>query len=90
MIRTTRVRPGTGPVRIPGCTTAPGQALGDVDATVWPVLSGAGFAAATLLGVVVLRHGRSWPGLSGRYEAPSRRVDDDPWKALDEGRDPTL
>ncbi len=67
-----------------------GQALGDLDATAWPVLSGAGFAAATLLGAVVLRHGRSWPGLSGRYEAPSRRVDDDPWKALDEGRDPTL
>jgi uncharacterized membrane protein (TIGR02234 family) len=67
-----------------------GQALGDVATTVWPWASGAGFVLAGLVGLVVLRHGRSWPGLSGRYEAPSRRVDDDPWKALDDGRDPTL
>jgi uncharacterized membrane protein (TIGR02234 family) len=68
-----------------------GQALADVGRTAWPWVSGAGFAVAALLGLVVVRCGRAWPGMSGRYEAPSRRsVEDDPWKALDEGRDPTV
>lgn len=67
-----------------------GQALPDATRTPWGLASGAGFVATVLLGLVVLRHGRSWPGLSGRYEAPSRRDDEDPWRMLDDGRDPTV
>lgn len=68
-----------------------GQAPDAVELTAWPWLAGAAFGASAVLGAGVVRYGRGWPGLSGRYERPSvRRVDDDPWKALDEGRDPTV
>lgn len=68
-----------------------GQDLADVSTTAWPYAAAAGFLVAVALGGVTLRHGRAWPAMSGRYDAPSRaQVDDDPWKALDEGRDPTL
>lgn len=68
-----------------------GQDLGGVSRSSWSYVAAAGFLLATGLGAVTVRHGRSWPAMSGRYDAPSRsRVDDDPWKALDEGRDPTL
>jgi uncharacterized membrane protein (TIGR02234 family) len=52
-------------------------------------------------GLLALRYGRLWPGMSGRYERggaprPQRRpapVDpdrpEDLWKALDRGEDPT-
>lgn len=68
-----------------------GEAPDTMELTAWPWLAGAGFGASAVLGAGVVRYGRGWPGLSGRYERPSsRRVDDDPWKALDEGRDPTV
>lgn len=68
-----------------------GQDLGRITTSPWPFVAAGAFALAALLGLVVLRHGRSWPGMSGRYDAPSRRpVVEDPWKALDEGRDPTM
>lgn len=68
-----------------------GQDLGAISTTPWSWAAAGGFLLATGLGAVTVRYGRSWPAMSGRYEAPSRsRVDDDPWKALDEGRDPTL
>lgn len=67
-----------------------GQALGDVARTAWSWAAAVGFGVTALLGLVVLRYGRSWPGMSGRYEAPSRHIAvEDPWKVLDEGRDPT-
>lgn len=55
---------------------------------------------ASLLGAfalaVALRHAHLWPGMSRRYEAPGARPapetpssNQDLWKALDEGRDPT-
>ncbi len=68
-----------------------GGGLGRVATSPWPFVAAGGFAVAALLGAVVVRHGRAWPGMSGRYDAPSRRpVVEDPWKALDEGRDPTV
>jgi len=68
-----------------------GQDLGAISTSPWSWVAAGGFLLAAGLGAVTARHGRSWPAMSGRYEAPSRsRVDDDPWKALDEGRDPTL
>jgi uncharacterized membrane protein (TIGR02234 family) len=45
--------------------------------------------------VAAVRFGRSWPEMSRRYDAPGNddaviRTDTDLWKALDEGRDPTV
>ena len=55
-----------------------------------------------LAGLLALRYGRLWPGMSGRYERggaparPRRRAQpvdpdrpEDLWKALDRGEDPT-
>lgn len=63
-----------------------------VETTPWRLLAAVPLLLAALLGVVVVRLGHRWPGMGGRYEAPAarREVEDDPWKALDEGRDPTL
>ncbi|MEV6181878.1 TIGR02234 family membrane protein [Streptomyces sp. NPDC052016] len=84
------------------------QASGDTSATVaslshtaWPYAAAAGGALILLAGLLALRYGRLWPGMSGRYErggAPrsrrgNRPVDPDRpeemWKALDRGEDPT-
>ena len=61
---------------------------------VWPVLSGAVFVVAGLLGLVVVRLAGTWPTMGSRYESPTgqtddTRTEDDLWAALDEGRDPT-
>jgi uncharacterized membrane protein (TIGR02234 family) len=84
------------------------QASGDTAATVdalthtaWPYVAAVGGALILLAGLLALRYGRLWPGMSGRYErggAPkprrsSRPADPDRpeelWKALDRGEDPT-
>ncbi|MFF8968020.1 TIGR02234 family membrane protein [Streptomyces sp. NPDC014995] len=84
------------------------QASGDTSATVaslthtaWPYAAAVGGALILLAGLLALRYGRLWPGMSGRYERggtpqPRRRprpVDpdrpEDMWKALDRGEDPT-
>ncbi|GHD28265.1 membrane protein [Streptomyces galbus] len=83
------------------------QASGDTSATVasfshtaWPYVAAAGGLLILLAGLLALRYGRLWPGMSGRYErggAPRPRrvapVDpdrpEDMWKALDRGEDPT-
>ena len=61
---------------------------------VWPVLAGASFVLAALLGAVVIRLADTWPTMGSRYESPTGqteelRTEDDLWAALDEGRDPT-
>jgi uncharacterized membrane protein (TIGR02234 family) len=61
---------------------------------IWPVLAGASFLLAAMLGVVVIRLAGSWPTMGSRYDAPAGptkdgRTEDDLWAALDEGRDPT-
>ena len=85
------------------------QAAGDTSATVgalthtaWPYVAAAGGALILLAGLLALRYGRLWPGMSGRYERngtprPRRKAEaaGDPdrpeelWKALDRGEDPT-
>ncbi|MFI1000945.1 TIGR02234 family membrane protein [Streptomyces galbus] len=84
------------------------RASGDTSATVasfshtaWPYVAAAGGLLILLAGLLALRYGRLWPGMSGRYErggAPrprraATRVDpdrpEDMWKALDRGEDPT-
>lgn len=67
-----------------------GQDLPAPDGSAWPYVVAVAFVACAGLGGVVVRFGRAWPAMGGRFEKPSVRVDDDPWKALDEGRDPTL
>ncbi|MFD1826629.1 MULTISPECIES: Trp biosynthesis-associated membrane protein [Mumia] len=45
-------------------------------------------------GAAVVRWGRAWPSMGSRYESVGQQraetVDDDPWKALDRGEDPTV
>ncbi|MBN0043943.1 TIGR02234 family membrane protein [Streptomyces actuosus] len=84
------------------------QAAGDTSATVgalshtaWPYVAAAGGLLILLAGLLALRYGRQWPGMSGRYErggAPRPRRSARPtdperpeelWKALDRGEDPT-
>lgn len=67
-----------------------GQQIPAADGTAWPFVVAVAFLLCAALGVLVVRHARRWPAMGGRYDAPSARVDDDPWKALDEGRDPTV
>lgn len=65
---------------------------GAVERTAWRWVTLLCGVAVTALGVVVVRFASTWPGLSGRYEAPRgtrEDTDDDIWKALDDGRDPT-
>ncbi|MET9968515.1 TIGR02234 family membrane protein, partial [Streptomyces sp. NPDC006356] len=70
--------------------------------TAWPYVAAVGGALILLAGLLALRYGRLWPGMSGRYErngtprprrrAPAAADPDRPeelWKALDRGEDPT-
>lgn len=85
--------------RASGDTSATVQALTH---TAWPYVAAVGGALLLLAGLLALRYGRLWPGMSGRYERngtprPRRRAETagDPdrpeelWKALDRGEDPT-
>ncbi|MFF2654374.1 TIGR02234 family membrane protein [Streptomyces sp. NPDC058045] len=83
------------------------QTTGNTAATVeslthtpWPYVAAAGGLLLLIAGLLALRYGSRWPGMSGRYErdgAPrtrrTRPVDpdrpEDLWKALDRGEDPT-
>ena len=71
-----------------------GERAGRASVIVWPVLAGAVFVLAELLGLVVVRLAATWPTMGSRYESPTgqgddARSEDDLWAALDEGRDPT-
>ncbi|QOV38983.1 TIGR02234 family membrane protein [Streptomyces ferrugineus] len=83
---------------------ASGDTAATVDAlthTAWPYVAAVGGVLILLAGLLALRYGRLWPGMSGRYERggaprPRRRAQPtDPdrpeelWKALDRGEDPT-
>ena len=85
--------------RASGDTSATVQALTH---TAWPYVAAVGGALLLLAGLLALRYGRLWPGMSGRYERngtprPRRKAEaaDGPdrpeelWKALDRGEDPT-
>ncbi|HEX5496391.1 MAG TPA: TIGR02234 family membrane protein [Mycobacteriales bacterium] len=68
----------------------------------WPLLAAAGGLGLAVGGGLAAWRGRSWPGMSGRYDAPAARPGPAPagvstsgrsnaelWDALDDGRDPT-
>ena len=74
-----------------------GQGTGDVAAaslTGWYWATGVGgVLAAVAFGVAVARS-PGWPAMGSRYDAPSARAeaptsDEDMWRAIDDGRDPT-
>jgi hypothetical protein len=71
-------------------------ATGDVFATSlspWYYLAAAGALLAAAAFVVAVARSPRWPAMGTKYDAPSGRStppdDEDMWRALDEGRDPT-
>ena len=64
----------------------------------WPVVATVAFGLAALLGLGVVLFGRQWPRMGSRYERPASGAakpaelleEADVWRALDDGRDPTL
>lgn len=59
--------------------------------TAWSVAAAGALLVLVVAGVVVLARAGAWAGLSGRYETPGRAMSSgDPWRALDEGEDPTV
>jgi hypothetical protein len=70
-------------------------AIGDAlvaSLSAWFYLAGLGaVVASAAFGVAVARSPR-WPAMGSKYDAPASRLpaqDEDMWRALDEGRDPT-
>ena len=66
--------------------------------TAWYYLAGIGAALALLAFAVAVRAVPGWPAMGSRYDAPAARADteaatpateQDMWRALDDGRDPT-
>jgi len=62
--------------------------------TGWYWATGIGLAVTALALAVAVRRARTWPALGSRYDAPATRAaaprtDQDLWRALDEGHDPT-
>jgi uncharacterized membrane protein (TIGR02234 family) len=72
-------------------------AAGDVlisSLTGWYYTAGVAIALALLAFAVAVVRSPRWPAMGSRYDAPSARAeapatDEDMWRALDEGRDPT-
>jgi uncharacterized membrane protein (TIGR02234 family) len=71
-------------------------ATGDVFVTslsAWYYLAAVGALLAAAAFVVAVVRSPRWPAMGSRYDAPSARssppADEDMWRALDEGRDPT-
>jgi uncharacterized membrane protein (TIGR02234 family) len=75
-----------------------GSARPVADLSSWPVVATVAFALAAVLGLAVVVFGRQWPRLGTRYDRAARtrpeQVDAtdeaEVWRALDDGRDPTL
>jgi uncharacterized membrane protein (TIGR02234 family) len=58
----------------------------------WYYLTAVGALVTALAFLVAVRTARSWPAMGSKYDAPtapSKPVEEDMWRALDEGRDPT-
>lgn len=71
-------------------------ATGDTFATTltpWYYLAGVGALLATAAFAVAVARAPRWPAMGARYDAPAARAEqpaeEDMWRALDEGRDPT-
>jgi uncharacterized membrane protein (TIGR02234 family) len=71
-------------------------ATGDVfstSLTAWYYLTAVGALLATAAFAVAVARAPGWPAMGAKYDAPAGRAtpaaDEDMWRALDEGRDPT-
>lgn len=72
-------------------------ATGDVfvtGLTLWFYAAGVGAVFAALALLVAVVHAPGWPAMGSKYDAPAARreepeTDEDMWRAIDEGRDPT-
>ncbi|MGH1562716.1 Trp biosynthesis-associated membrane protein [Mumia sp. DW29H23] len=61
--------------------------------TAWRWACLAALVVSALAGAAVVRWGRHWPSMGRRYDSVGQQraeADDDPWKALDRGEDPTV
>ena len=78
----------------------PGQTGADrVDLTAWPWVTAVGGLLLLAAGLLTAAHGRSWPVLGQRYDAPAgtaapqapaeQLTEKGLWEALDRGEDPT-
>ena len=62
--------------------------------TAWYWVAGVGAAVCLFTLAVAVRKAPSWPAMGSRYDAPAARAagpatDQDLWRAMDEGHDPT-
>ncbi|WP_163695381.1 MULTISPECIES: Trp biosynthesis-associated membrane protein [Mumia] len=65
----------------------------DATGTMWRWATLVALALPALAGLAVVRWGREWPSMGRRYDSVGQQkaeTDDDPWKALDRGEDPTV
>jgi uncharacterized membrane protein (TIGR02234 family) len=73
--------------------TSFGSAPTDSSWTAWPWVSVTGGVLVALGGLLIVLRGGRWPAMSSRYDRPSgqaRSGEDDTWRALDRGEDPTV
>ena len=90
------------PAAVRDAVTGVGVADPDVHRTPWYWVSAAGALVSLCAGALAVRWAPFWPEMGQRYDAPaspvngtttrpaSERSDAELWKALDDGRDPTL
>lgn len=65
-------------------------AVEDVGGRAWRWAAAVGGTGILVAGALTAVRGPGWPGMGRRYQQPARRSDDDdPWRALDHGHDPT-
>lgn len=66
----------------------------DAATTAWRWASLVSLLVSAAAGAAVVRWGCAWPSMGRRYESVAQQrtesADDDPWKALDRGEDPTV
>ena len=92
------------PATVRDAVAAVGVSDPEVTRTAWYWMTGASALASTVAAALAFTWAPAWPEMGQRYdappraassapsseEAPSERSDTELWKALDDGRDPTL
>ena len=93
---------GEVPAAVRDAVAGVGVADPDVSRTPWYWVAGASAIASVCAAALAVRWAPAWPEMGQRYDAPpgparrpaeqlpTERADTELWKALDDGRDPTL